>query len=101
VATDKERMEELERELAELKGRVADQEKPLTLKEIRGLSREEVEREWDRVKRGIARADREGDEKVGPGERIARGYRENDRRAEEAGAKTPNEQRAARNASGS
>ena len=48
-----ERIRELEGELAELKG---GETKPLTLAEIRAMSREEVERRWDEVKAGLAGA---------------------------------------------
>lgn len=72
-----ERIRELETELAQLK----DDEKPLTITEIRGMSREEVERNWDRVKRSLGGQDAGGKEAPasaadgvhGPG-RMARAY---------------------------
>jgi hypothetical protein len=47
------RIQELERELAELRG----DDQPLTLAEIRSMSKEEVDANWARVQRSLARVD--------------------------------------------
>ncbi len=52
------RRQELERELADL--RAQDDERPLTIAEVKAMSREEVEREWERVKRTLASAPEPG-----------------------------------------
>lgn len=59
MATDQERIDELERENKELRSKLpadggGEGGEPLTLAEIRAMSREEVEQNWDRVKRSIA-----------------------------------------------
>ena len=50
---------EADRELAELRG---GQPRPLTLAEIRGMSKEEVDREWERVKQTLGSAREDGAE---------------------------------------
>lgn len=54
------RIARLRRELAGLE---ADErgDKPLTLAEIKAMSKEEVEENWDRVQRSLARVDHDGE----------------------------------------
>ena len=55
------RIRAAEAELAELRGQ---RPRPLTLAEIRSMSKEEVDREWERVKASLSSEPREDNDKV-------------------------------------
>ncbi len=73
------RIREMERDLAELRGQ---RPRPLTLAEIRRMSKEEVDAEWERVKSSLAAEPRE--EKISHAsarENLRRGFEESDPKA--------------------
>src|SRR4051794_22961780 len=55
--TRQDRIAALEAELRELRSDAGGEDRPLTLREIRALSKEQVEAEWQRIQKSLAAAD--------------------------------------------